>query len=395
VSHGAGAASASDEELGCGLYVHVPFCEALCSYCDFYSVARGDAEGHRYVDALTAEIALRVPDGFEPTTVFVGGGTPTALSDADFERSLAAIAALALPSGRLREWSVECNPNSLTAEKAALLVNAGVTRASIGVQSFDDKILRSVGRIHDASEARRAVENARAAGLEQISVDLLFALPGQGMETFRRDLDEALRLGTDHVSAYALLYESGTTISKQKERGLIAPEEEDVELEMMQLAHEVLGAAGLERYEISNFGRPGAHCLHNVNYWRNGEYLGLGPSAVTYLGGERRANVASWREWQETVLSGGDAGVSSERLPPVRAAAEELMVRLRLAEGVSLAGVGRRWDTDVRTPLKPLLARFSGAGLLDVDDALDRVVLTERGLEVSDGVIAEILAELW
>jgi len=383
-----------DEELGRGLYVHVPFCEALCSYCDFYSVARGDVPSHRYVDALRAEIAMRTPEDFAPTTVFVGGGTPTALSDADFAATLAAVGEICLPPGRLREWSVECNPNSLSPEKARLLVEAGVTRASIGVQSFDDEILRSVGRIHDAAEARAAVEIARAAGLEQISVDLLFALPGQGLDTFRRDLDEALRLGTDHVSAYALLYEGGTNITKRKEKGLVEPEDEDVELAMMRMAHEVLGKAGLERYEISNFGRRGAHCLHNVNYWRNGEYLGLGPSAVSYLDGDRRANVASWRTWQEKVLAGEDAGISSERLPPLRAAAEELMVRMRLSEGASLRDVERRWNTDVRTPLRPLLDRFAGAGLIEVDDEFDRMRLTSRGLEVGDGVVAEILAAL-
>jgi len=174
----------------------------------------------------------------------------------------------------------------------------------------------------------------------------------------------------------------------------VEPEAEDVELAMMQMAHDVLGAAGFDRYEISNFGRPGAHCLHNVNYWRNGEYLGLGPAAVSYLGGERRANVASWREWRETVLSGGDAGISSERLPPLRAAAEELMVRLRLAEGASLAALEQRWNTDVRTPLATLLRRFSQEGLLDVDESHDRIVLTERGLEVADGILAEFLAVL-
>ncbi len=381
-------------ELGAGLYVHVPFCEALCSYCDFYSVARGDVPRHRYVDALEAEIAMRTPAGFAPTTVFVGGGTPTALDDTDFERALAAIAGIATPPGRVREWTVECNPNSLTAEKARLLVEAGVTRASIGVQSFDDEILRSVGRIHSASEARDAVAIARAAGIGQVSIDLLFAIPGQGLETFRRDLDEALRLGTDHVSAYALLYEGGTNITSRKERGLVRPEDEDVELAMMRMAHEVLGAAGFDRYEVSNFGRPGAHCLHNVNYWRNGEYLGLGPSAVSYIGGERRSNVASWRTWQDQILAGEDTRVSSERLPPMRAAAEELMVRLRLAEGASLADVEERWRTDVSTRLEPLLRRLAKADLLEVPPDLDRIRLTERGLEVADGVIAEILAAL-
>jgi oxygen-independent coproporphyrinogen-3 oxidase len=377
-----------------GLYVHVPFCEAVCSYCDFYSVARGDAPAHRYVAALQAEIAQRVPTDLEPATIFVGGGTPTALDDGDFEAVLAGLADIARPGGRLREWTVECNPNSLTPPKARLLVDAGVTRASIGVQSFDDDILRSVGRVHDARQARGAVRIAREAGIEQVSVDLLFAIPGQGLATFRRDLDEAVRLGTDHVSAYALLYEDGTALTRRRDRGLVQPEEEDVELTMMRLARRVLGDAGFEAYEVSNFARPGAACRHNVNYWRNGPYLGLGPSAVSYLEGERRANVADWRRWQEAVLTGGDAAASRERLPPERAAREELMVRMRLAEGTSLRAIEERWGTAIRGPLRPLLTRFAEAGLLELDSDLDRARFTERGLEVADGVLAELLVSV-
>ena len=375
-----------------GLYVHVPFCEARCSYCDFYAVARGDATAHRYVAALQAEFARDVAEFSAPATAFVGGGTPTALDDGDFAAVLDLVAQHALPGGRLREWTVECNPGSLTACKARLMAQAGVTRVSIGVQSFDDAILRSVGRVHDAREARRAVAIAREAGIAQVSVDLLFAIPGQGLATFRRDLDEALRLGTDHVSAYALLYEQGTPLTARRDRGLVTAEDEDVELTMMRVAREVLGAAGLSAYELSNFARPGAECRHNLNYWRNGPYRGLGPSAVSYLGGERRANVADWRVWQERVLRGEDPVASRERLPPPRAAREELMVRLRLASGVSLVQVEERWGTELRAPLAALLRRLGTADLLESDDELDRVRLTERGLEVADGIVAEILA---
>ena len=379
-----------------GLYVHVPFCEAKCSYCDFYSVARGDVPAHRYADSLQAEIEQRLTSTslIQPATVFVGGGTPTALDDAQFERVLGLIAAVALPGGRMREWSVECNPGSLTPTKARLMVQAGVTRASIGVQSFDDTILRSVGRVHDAAEAREAITIARDAGLDQVSLDLLFAIPGQGLATFRRDLDEAIRLGTDHVSAYALLYEDGTTLTRKLDEGLVEAEDEDVELTMMRLARQVLGDAGFDAYEISNFARPGAACRHNVNYWRNGAYIGLGPSAVSYWEGERRGNVADWRQWQTRVLGGDDPIVSSERLPPSTAAREELMVRMRLAEGASLAAIEQRWGIPLRDELREPLLRFQDAGLLQADSELDHVQFTERGLEVADGVLAELLTTL-
>jgi oxygen-independent coproporphyrinogen III oxidase len=374
------------------LYVHVPFCESKCSYCDFYSVAQGGVRESRYVDALAAEARRRTPEAFAPRTVFVGGGTPTALEDADFARLLDLVRELAAPGGRLVEWTVEANPGSLTPWKARAMAQAGVTRISLGVQSFDDAILRSVGRVHDAATAREAVAIARNSGVDAVSLDLLFAIPGQGLATFENDLREAVSLGTDHVSAYALLYEHGTTMKRRRDAGLVEPEEEDVELTMMRRAREVLGAAGFLRYEISNFGRPGRACLHNVNYWRNGEYLGLGASATSYLHGERRTAVASWREYEDASLAGRDVVAFAETLDPRRAMGEEVMLRLRMAEGMSLAALSRRWGIDAAARYADLVDRFAAAGLLEVAEGGDRLAFTERGLEVADGVLAEFLA---
>jgi len=372
------------------LYVHVPFCEAKCSYCDFYSVARRGVREARYVEALGLELSRRAPAGFAPRTVFVGGGTPSALEDEDFETLLVLVAEAALAPDRLVEWTVECNPGSLTPRKAQAMRAAGVTRVSVGVQSFDDRVLASVGRVHDAETARRAVGVAREAGLPQVSLDLLFAIPGQGMESFRRDLAEAVALGTDHVSAYALLYEEGTALSAQLARGRVEPEDVDTELAMMRLARDVLGAAGLERYEVSSFARPGARCLHNVNYWRNGEYLGVGASAASYLAGERRRNVADWVRYQEAVHAGRDPVADAERLDARAAMGEEAMLRLRLAEGLCLAELSERWGASAEARYGGLLRRFEAAGLVRRDG--DRVAFTERGLEVADGVLAELLA---
>jgi oxygen-independent coproporphyrinogen-3 oxidase len=372
--------------------VHVPFCESKCSYCDFYSVPAGGVRESRYVDALAAEAALRTPAGFAPRTVFVGGGTPTALADDDFARMLDLVRELAMPGGRLVEWTVEANPGSLTPTKARALAAAGVTRISLGVQSFDDAVLRSVGRVHDARTAREAVAIARGCGVPAVSLDLLFAIPGQGLATFENDLREAVALGTDHVSAYALLYEHGTAMTRRHDAGLVEREEEDVELTMMRRAREVLGAAGFRRYEVSNFARPGRECLHNVNYWKNGEYLGLGASAASYLGGERRTNVASWRDYETAALAGRDPIAFRERLDRDDAMGEEVMLRLRMAEGLSLGALSARWGRDARRRYDALVTRFAAAGLLDVTDAGDRLAFTERGLEVADGVLAEFLA---
>jgi oxygen-independent coproporphyrinogen-3 oxidase len=382
---------------GPSLYVHVPFCEAKCSYCDFYSVPHDGGGRSRYVEALAEETRRRAPAELLPPTVFVGGGTPSALEDADFDALLASVRDVARPDatrleGPPLEWTVECNPGSLTARKARALREAGVTRVSIGVQSFDDAILRSVGRVHDARTARAAVAIARDAGVPEVSVDLLFAIPGQGLETFARDLDLAVRLGTDHVSAYALLYEDGTVLERRRRDGGVVPEDEDVELAMLRLARERLGEAGFARYEVSNFAKPGRECRHNLNYWRNGEYLGVGASAASYLGGERRSNVASWREYESAVLAGRDPVAFAERLPPERAIGEEAMLRLRLAEGMSLGALSARWGIDAAARWDALLRRYVSAGLLARSDDGDRIALTERGLEVADGLLAEFVA---
>lgn len=378
---------------GPALYVHVPFCESKCSYCDFYSVPHDGSGRARYVAALLEEGRRRAPADFLPATVFIGGGTPTALDDRDFDALLAGVAELA----RTREfggfeWTVECNPGSLTPRKARALRDAGVTRASIGVQSFDDRILRSVGRVHDARTARDAVHTARDAGIPAVSVDLLFAIPGPGIATFRADLDAAVALGTDHVSAYALLYEEGTVLTRRLDEGRVDPEEEDVELAMLRHARDRLGEAGFVRYEVSNFARPGFECRHNLNYWRNGEYLGVGASAASYLGGVRGANVASWREYETRILAGADACATSERLAPHAAAGEEVMLRLRLAEGLSLAALGARWGIDASARWGGLVRRYTAAGLLVRSPDGDRIALSERGLEVADAVLAEFIA---
>lgn len=375
-----------------GLYVHVPFCEALCAYCDFYSVKLEDARRSRFVEALHAEAELRAPTSFAARTVFIGGGTPTALEPRDLQAVLGLARSLSVERGGVDEWTVECNPGSLTPEKAEQMRAAGVTRLSVGVQSFDDAVLESVGRIHDAATARRAIAIARESGIEDVSIDLLFAVPGQGVESFRRDLEEVVGLGLEHVSAYALIFEPGTPLARQRDLGRVRPEEPETELEMMRLAARILGAAGLARYEVSSFALPGRECRHNLNYWRNGSYLGLGPAAASYLDGERVVNARSWRRYEQAVLTGRPAIEQRERLEPRRAVGEELMLRLRTAEGASLSAVSRRWSVDAAERYGGLLERLGEAGLVRVDRGGDHVTLTERGVELSDAVLGELLA---
>jgi oxygen-independent coproporphyrinogen-3 oxidase len=360
------------------LYVHVPFCETKCSYCDFFSLPGGrkGREPEEYLDALDRELAARAPAGFAPETVFVGGGTPTVLSAAELRR-LGAILRARCDLSRVREWTVEANPGTLDGAKIDALLSCGVDRVSMGVQSFDDRVLKSA-----------AVRDLREAGVPRISVDLLFAVPGQGAETFARDLDEAVALGTGHLSCYALLYEEGTTMLAREKRGLVRREPEDLEVEMLHGARRRLGEAGFRAYEISNFARPGQECLHNLVYWRNGPYLGVGVSAASYLGGERSSNVRDLKAYVER--AGGDAAVERERLEPRGVLGETVMLGLRLAEGIRFADLEARTGIDARALFGPLLGRLAGAGLVALDDGGFR--LTESGVPVSDAVIAEFLA---
>jgi oxygen-independent coproporphyrinogen-3 oxidase len=372
------------------LYVHVPFCETKCAYCDFYSLPGGrrGTETAAYLGALDRELAARVPPGFAPETVFVGGGTPTVLSAGELAR-LGEILRERVDLSRVSEWTVEANPGTLDAAKIDALLRSGVDRVSMGVQSFDDRVLRSVGRIHDGATARRAVADLRAAGVPRVSVDILFAIPGQGAEVFARDLDEAVALGTGHLSCYALLWEPGTTMLAREQRGLVRREPEDLEREMLLDARRRLRGAGFRPYEISNFARPGQECRHNLVYWRNEPYLGVGVSAASCVGGVRSSNVRDLRAWLERVERGESAAVESESLDAVAALGETVMLGLRLEEGVRFADLEARTGIDARTRFAPILARLEAAGLVATDAGGFR--LTEEGVPVSDAVILEFL----
>ncbi len=385
------AAAAPPARAECrALYVHVPFCETKCSYCDFYSLPGGrrGREPAAYLDALDRELALRAPPGFAPETVFVGGGTPTVLSAEELAR-LGRILRERADLSRLREWTVEANPGTLDAARVDALLAAGVDRVSVGVQSFDDRVLRSVGRIHDAAQARAAVRDLRAAGVPRVSVDLLFAVPGQGMDTFARDLDEAVALGTDHLSCYGLLYEEGTTMLARERRGLVRREDEGLERAMLLSARRRLAAAGFRAYEISNFARPGEECLHNLVYWRNGPYLGVGVSAASYLGGVRSSNPRDLRAWTERVERGEDPASESERLDARGRLGETIMLGLRLDEGVRFDDLAARTGLDPRPLFAPLLRRLEAAGLVTIDR--DCLRLTDDGIPVADAIITEFL----
>lgn len=373
------------------LYIHVPFCRARCGYCDFFSVADAPTRTvKRLVDALIAELATRkpaVPDG--PTTVFVGGGTPTVLPNGDLVRLLrAALAGSSLPS----EVTVEANPESVSPTACETLAGCGVNRLSIGAQTFDAGELKFLERIHDVPAINTAVRRARQAGIHNLSLDLMFGIPGQTAESWARSLKQAIELEVDHLSCYGLTYEHGTRLTRALHAGEVSRCDEDLEAELYLQAIDTLAAAGYEQYEISNFARPGRACRHNLAYWRNAPSIGIGPSAAGYLDGRRYRNVADLDEYVRRVEQIGLAEESSETLSGTELAGELVMLGLRMRDGLDMSEVHSRSGVDVRTAFSRILTDLEKRSLLQVFG--DRVVLTRQGLLVADAVITDLMAVL-
>jgi oxygen-independent coproporphyrinogen-3 oxidase len=368
----------------------VPFCAHHCGYCDFAVAAGQDHRIDLYLDALAAELAaLGTPQPVR--TLFLGGGTPSHLSAAQLERLLTDVRRW-LPPEPGHEWSVEANPDSLTDDKVQVLAEHGVTRVSLGAQSFNPRLLRALDRQHDPEEVERAVGRARRR-IEQVSLDLIFAAPGQTEQEWRADLGRALALAPDHLSTYGLTYEKGTPLWKQRERGLVRPLDEDAELTLYRIAIETLEDAGFEHYEISNFGlcTPGGarRCRHNEVYWANEAYFGFGMGAARYVMGRRELNTRDLDGYIRRALSGGPATFQSEELGPEERARETMAVQLRRAEGIGRAHYREQTGFDLDAVAGPAITRHVELRLL-CDDG-ERVYLTREGKYVADAVIERLL----
>jgi oxygen-independent coproporphyrinogen-3 oxidase len=369
------------------VYVHVPFCARKCPYCDFNSHADRDAEIDAYLGALLEEARALVP-GARARTLFVGGGTPTHPSAAAIERYLGGLLEV-LDASALEEVTVEANPGSLDRAKVRALRRAGVHRVSLGVQSFHDRHLRTLGRIHDASDAVRSVELLREGGIERISVDLILAVAGQTLEDQARDVRRALDLDPEHVSAYVLAIEEGTLFERAVREGRMAPPDDDRDLAHLEVVTERLAEAGFARYEISNYARPGAECRHNLAYWRDADWVGLGAGAHSHVGARRWKNADDPAAYVASVRARGHAAGPAEVGDPETRLFEALMMGLRLAEGVDLADLAARTGLDPRVRHAAALERNAAEGLLRQDG--DRVRLTARGFDLASAVIRDFL----
>jgi oxygen-independent coproporphyrinogen-3 oxidase len=370
-----------------GVYVHLPFCPYICPYCDFAKWAWDDARADEYLAALHAEIA-HAPQ-VRAQTLFFGGGTPTTYNAAAIGELVARVRARCeLPADA--EVTVEANPDPTLPERLAGLRLAGVTRLSIGVQSFVPAELKVLGRRHTPDDVARAVAAARDAGFANVSLDLIFGTPGQTEASWNASLDAALALGVDHLSCYGLTIEEGTPYAVWFARDPSAFADNTLEARLYTIAIERLAAAGFEHYEISNWARPGLRCRHNAGYWRNDPYLGLGVGAASYLEGVRSVHTRELAAYCRAALDGAPIPGDSERLEGAAQAGEAIMLALRTAEGVDTTAFRERYGIDVGETYATVVADLVAGGMLVWDGPALR--LTSRGKFVANDVCGAFLA---
>jgi oxygen-independent coproporphyrinogen-3 oxidase len=358
------------------LYVHIPFCARICPYCAFYKERADPALTQRFCEALLREVDTS-GERFDarPQTIFFGGGTPTALSTEQLRMVLGGFRER-LDLTDLKEWTIEGNPGSVSFRKAALLKDSGVTRISLGVQSWDDGLLQTLGREHNAAQADASFRILREAGLDNINIDLMFGLPGQSLEQWEATLARTVALQPEHVSAYCLTYEEDTEFFVRQTRGEYRADIE-TDAQFFETTMRVLEAAGYQQYEISNYARPGYESVHNRAYWAGADYLGIGPSGFSTVGAERWQNVADYRIYSDRVHAGVSPVVSVEPLSAETKRAEQIALSLRTRNGVPAEWLAP-WPSE--------RAEFMELGLLRTER--DRFVLTEKGKLLADSVAA-------
>jgi oxygen-independent coproporphyrinogen III oxidase len=377
----------AEDEGPLGLYVHVPFCASTCDFCAFYQV-RPTAESVGSFIKSAGDEARLANVGRPLRTVFWGGGTPGLLGAKDLERLAGVVHAL--PGGSAPgEWTVELAPASVTQERLSVLRSAGVTRVSLGVQSFRPALLDALGRAHSREQVYRAYELVRGAGFPSVNLDLMFALPGQTEAEWDADIDEAVRLAPDHVSTYCLTFEEDTALWVKLSQGRVRLDPAN-EAAMYERTWDRLGAAGYGQYEVSNFSRPGHACIHNVNTWLMGEWVGLGPSAASQHGGWRGANIADLPEWSARVGRGERMTEDRTELSAALLAEDALVFGLRMNAGVDMSRLRLQCPDAPWERVVALVSRLVSEDL--ATRQADTVRLTRKGRLLADSVGTEVMA---
>ncbi len=379
-------------EKNLGLYLHWPFCESKCGYCDFYSVPLKGREVAPLLTAFETDLKLRVADCDAPIdSIFWGGGTPTTLEHDYLARVLGSIRAATL-GHPIREFTIEANPATVDERKASILIDGGVTRVSLGAQSFHPAELNALERLHLPSDIPVAIEIIRSVGIANYNIDLIFGIGGQTLDSWQESLKRAVDLEPNHLACYGLTYEHGTSLTKQLKLGTIEVCDEQLEADMFLACKDFLEGCGYEQYELSNYAKPGHRCLHNLIYWKNGSYQAVGPSAAGCIKDVRFKNVRDINEYVRQINARGQAIAEQETVTDELRALEFLMMRMRLIEGLDCADFKRCTGIDLSERCADAIARLADAGL--VERGGDCVKMTRRGLLLADTVIRELAGDL-
>ncbi|MEH7130017.1 radical SAM family heme chaperone HemW [Neobacillus drentensis] len=371
-------------------YLHIPFCEHICHYCDFNKVFLKGQPVDEYLKALDQEIRMTVnqfPSG-NLETIFVGGGTPTSLNEQQLYRFCDSINRN-LPKSETMEFTFEANPGDLTKEKLEILKDAGVNRLSLGVQTFNEELLKKIGRVHKAKDVYQTIDNAKKIGFENISIDLIFSLPTQTIRDFKESLTEAFSLDITHYSAYSLIIEPKTVFYNLLKKGKLPTPGEDVEAAMYELLMEEMEKHGFSQYEISNFSKPGFESRHNLTYWNNESYYGFGAGAHSYLNGVRRSNTGPLKRYMDQIISGELPVIDEHQTTKVEQMEEEMFLGLRKTRGVSVPHFMGKFAVDPQQLFQREIAELTNKQWLEVEK--NHIFLTKKGRLLGNEVFQAFL----
>ena len=369
------------------LYIHIPFCARKCRYCDFNSIVSESKTVDRYLHAIEKELSV-LKGRYVFNTVYIGGGTPSILSEVQLEKLLQSVIRY-IPSSEIREYTVEANPGTLTVNKIGLLKEHLVSRISLGVQSFQDRQLQFLGRIHSSNDAKNAFDSLRIAGFRNINIDLIFGCSEQSIEDWEKDLKTVVELNPEHISTYALTYEEGTLLTRDLDDAVIHKLDEGVELEMYKTAIRYLTRSGYNHYEISNFAKYGYACAHNHVYWNNMGYVGVGAGAFSFIDGVRTSNEKDIYKYIDGINENKNIKSFRENLQTNQFASETVIMSLRLRQGISNVDFYERFGYKIEDQFREQINRLAKDGLISY--AEERLKLTEKGLFVADTVMTEFI----
>ncbi len=370
-----------------GIYIHIPFCVKKCGYCDFYSVKWDEESENKYIHSAINEIKSynELSSKYVVDSIYIGGGTPSIINPKNLEKIISTIRCLFTVEEN-SEISMEANPNSLW-ENIKTYGEIGINRLSIGIQSLNDNLLKRIGRIHNSKEALQAIDRAISFGFENINADVMFNIPGQTVDDINDTISKLVTKQIRHISFYSLKLEEGTPMYLLKKNKKIVMPEEDLEREMYYAGRNIMEKHGLMQYEISNFSVKGYECRHNLKYWKQEEYIGIGPSAHSFLGNVRFSNPSDLTEY----ITSGENGVfernTLEEMDENDIKFEYIMLRLRLTEGLKFADFKNKFSIDFKEAYKEQIKHLTENNLIESDD--DAIRLTKRGMDVSNYVLAQ------